>query len=527
MSAIITDQIRILNAKNFVSDVKSETKAFYSFIGLPNATEFKEDWDSNPPNPRDSFNEQNDYWDTMIALKKIIPSDVRQIIRNVSWESGSVYDMYRHDITIDNPSPQSGRTSLYSSNYYVITDEYKVYICLYNGASPENNFLGEQSRDKPTFIDLEPRAAGDDGYVWKYLYTVPPSDIIKFDSVNYVSVPSDWESVNSPYASIRENASISGQIKIVTIRDRGESLGDPNKTYVGIPIKGDGSGAEVTIVVGENSKVKEVYVSKGGSGYTFGTVDLSSSNFPSSTSPPEFDVIIPPPGGHGYDIYRELGSTNVLVYSRIENNTQNPDFITGNQIARVGIVENPLKINSEDLLTDPNVSSVYALRLIGPSGNTDLYRTTTFERDSTITQTVGTGITAIGRVISYDNQTGILKYWQDRRLCGFNTDGSKNTNPTYGFQLNRFSSEVSGSGSLNVIGGSNVLQIDTTIGTLENPQTQITINSVQYQLGQAFIEGVSLPEVQKYSGNIIYVDNRPSITRSQNQKEDIKVVLQF
>ena len=35
------------------------------------------------------------------------------------------------------------------------------------------------------------------------------------------------------------------------------------------------------------------------------------------------------------------------------------------------------------------------------------------------------------------------------------------------------------------------------------------------------------PEVKKYSGDIIYVDNRPSITRSTNQKEDIKVILQF
>ena len=30
-----------------------------------------------------------------------------------------------------------------------------------------------------------------------------------------------------------------------------------------------------------------------------------------------------------------------LLYSRIENDNENPDFITGNQIARVGVVENP------------------------------------------------------------------------------------------------------------------------------------------------------------------------------------------
>ena len=49
----------------------------------------------------------------------------------------------------------------------------------------------------------------------------------------------------------------------------------------------------------------------------------------------------------------------------------------------------------------------------------------------------------------------------------------------------------------------------------------------QYYLGQEFTNGVANAEVKKYSGNIIYVDNRPSITRSTNQKEDIKVILQF
>ena len=42
-----------------------------------------------------------------------------------------------------------------------------------------------------------------------------------------------------------------------------------------------------------------------------------------------------------------------------------------------------------------------------------------------------------------------------------------------------------------------------------------------------FVTGVAAPEVKQHSGNIIYVDNRPSITRSSNQKEDIKVILQF
>ena len=76
MAAIITDQIRILNAKNFVSGVTSSANAYYSFIGLPNPNDYQSDWDTTPPSPKDNFTEENDYWDTMVALKKINSSDV-------------------------------------------------------------------------------------------------------------------------------------------------------------------------------------------------------------------------------------------------------------------------------------------------------------------------------------------------------------------------------------------------------------------------------------------------------------------
>ena len=44
MAAIITDQIRLLNASNFVAGVTSTTNAYYSFIGLPNPTDVDSDW---------------------------------------------------------------------------------------------------------------------------------------------------------------------------------------------------------------------------------------------------------------------------------------------------------------------------------------------------------------------------------------------------------------------------------------------------------------------------------------------------
>ena len=53
------------------------------------------------------------------------------------------------------------------------------------------------------------------------------------------------------------------------------------------------------------------------------------------------------------------------------------------------------------------------------------------------------------------------------------------------------------------------------------------INNRTYYLGQNFVSGVAQPEIKKYSGEVVYVDNRPSITRSSSQKEDLKIILQF
>jgi len=520
MSAIITDQLRILNAKNFVSLATSSVSSLYSFVGLPNATDYDANWNITPPAPKDCFDEENGYWDTMIALKKIKPDDVKQVIRKITWSSGTTYDMYRHDISRTNPSYPSGALSLYSSNYYVVNQDYKVYICLQNGTTPETP-EGSPSLDEPTFVDLEPRAAGSsgDGYIWKYLYTIKPSDIVKFDSINFMPVPKDWET-NSENSAVRLNASQpNGQLKIVTIKNRGVGLGTANRTYTRVPIKGDGTGAEATIIINNDSKVDSITISNGGSGYTYGTVDLVGGNVPTGSTSPLFNVIIPPKGGHGADIYRELGAYSVLVYSRIENDNQNPDFIIGNQIARVGLVQNPESYNSTSLLSLEKASAVNALKLTG-SG----YDTAIFTADSTITQTIGTGVTAVGRVVSYDKETGVLKYWQDRTLVGFAYTAGvpQNTSPTYGLQLVGFTTSFSTGGNLTISGGSVSLSIDISFTGLTT-----SINNKTYYLGQNFNNGISNPEVKKYSGNIIYVDNRPSITRSSNQKEDIKVILQF
>ena len=526
MAAIITDQIRILNAKNFVAGVSTSTNSYYAFVGLPNPTAYQSDWDSNPPAPVDNFDNMNDFHDTMLAVKRVTAADVKQIVPKLNWNSGTTYDYYRHDYSISNAPPNSGGTSLYTANYFVVNSDFRVYICLQNGTTPETPD-GKPSLDEPTFTDLEPRTPGTsgDGYIWKYLYSIKPADLIKFDSTDFMPVPADWGSDASD-AAVKNNAT-DGGIKIVVVKDRGTGIGTANQTYTRVPIKGDGFNAECTVVVNNDAQIESVTVSNEGFGYTYGNVDLAAGSVPTPTSQPTLDVIIPPPGGHGADIYRELGATNALMYARIENDAENPDFITGNQVARIGILENPKAFNSNEILTLDKASAAYALRLSGTG-----YSSVTFTADDYVRQTVATGSTAVGRVISYDQTTGVLKYWQDRTIAGFATAGSSGIStaltPTHldlnvpSYNTTRFTSEPAAGGSVTIVGGSSNLSISTSFSGLST-----TLNNRTYYLGQSFTKGVSNPEIDKYSGNMIYVDHRPSITRSSNQKEDIKIILQF
>jgi hypothetical protein len=518
MSAIISDQFRIMNAETFTKSlvgVGNTFNTYYTFIGQPNALNSQANgstsWGEGLP-PLDGFREENEIKETIISMKKVTTSDVRRMVRKKTWESGSTYEMYRHDYTIYNLSPITNSPSLYDTNYYVINEDLRVYICLQNGTDPENP-KGKPSVDQPDFVDLEPRPAGTsgDGYIWKYLYTIKPSEIVKFDSIEFIPVPENWGTVGDSIST--KNNAINGKVQILTITNRGSGYAPFSDTFTNIPILGDGSGGKATIVIDSFGKVSDAYVTDGGTGYTKGIIQFEPGipgipdELVNTGTIAKFDVIIPPKGGHGYDIYRELGAYRVLVYSRYNTDETNPDTIIGNDFARIGIIKNPTKTTSDvEPLDIAEVSALKALKLTGVA--TTL---TTYAVDSTITQTVSTGTIAIGFVASWNNVTGVLKYYQP---VGLATVG-------VGYKINNFSS----TGSSLVINGAasgTPLSIDTSFTGIST-----VINSRTYQLGSNFVAGIASAEYNKKSGEIIYIDNRPPIPRSASQKEDIKIVLEF
>ena len=411
MSSIVTDQFRILNSENFVESVENSSNSYYVFVGLPNATQTgfgrTSDWNTNVPNPIDNFSYQAHTSDVMLYGKKVSSSTTRRIIRRVDWARGTKYEMYRNDYSLTTPSPITASSRLYDANYYVMNSQYKIYICIDNGSSGINT-NGNASQDEPTFTDLEPSKAGDsgDGYVWKYIYTVNPSDIVKFDSTEYITLPSDWDTSTDPQIqSVRENGNSDineNQIKKVYIDRQGSNYS--NGLGQEVNILGDGTGGKVLIDV-VNGKITNATVSSGGKGYTYGMVDLGSINTNSSSNFAKLIPIIPPSKGHGYDIYKELGADKVLLYARFDDSTK--DFPTDTKFAQVGVVKNPTSIGSTTLYTGSQFSSVYALKFSTTSGTPAI--------GDKIQQSVTGGI-AYGWVSSYDTETKVMKYVQDRSL---------------------------------------------------------------------------------------------------------------
>ena len=511
MSAIISDQFRILNAETFVSSLISGQNRAYSFIGQPNATNPEvgigiTSWGFGPA-PLDTLDQENKIKETIIALKKITSADVRLAIKKNIWKSGQIYEMYRHDYSIYNPSPQTNASSLYESNYYIINENYRVYICISNGTNTENS-LGRQSLDQPDFIDLEPRHAGSsgDGYIWKYLYTIKPSDALKFDTSSYIPLPESWGETGTESSSIKSNA-VNGKIESIVVKYKGAGYKE-SSSFSGIPILGDGSNGTATILTNSFGEVSDVIVTDGGSNYTKGVIRFAYGEpgipldfISADGTVAEFDVIIPPKGGHGYDIYKELGGYRVLIYSRFETDLSNPDVIVGNDFATVGIINNPTVTN------DLNYAS--ALKGIKLTNSNAVYTA-----DDKITQTIGVGKTAVGYVASWNNDTKILRYYQ--------TSGA--ATKLVGYKIYNFTSLPETGGNLVINNPSGVdLSIDTTF-----KGNTITINnSKTYNLGSNYTSGISSSEYTSGSGDIIYIDNRQPILRSLSQKEDIKIILEF
>jgi hypothetical protein len=194
----ITSTLNVQAAESFVQSVQ-ENAAYYVFAAkhTPFGVGQGGGSDEIPPVPEDTVVSSIQVYNDMIFGKKIKNDSVINMIKRYEWIENNVYDMYR-----DND------TDLASKQFYVVIDdsvELNVYKCLFN-----NN--GAKSTQKPFGKDNTPIEFPQDGYIWKYMFTVDQFNIRKFATSEYVPVTPNEEVANS---------AVTGSIEIITVDNNG------------------------------------------------------------------------------------------------------------------------------------------------------------------------------------------------------------------------------------------------------------------------------------------------------------------
>lgn len=239
------------NANSFYEDVVSPLNSFFIFAANQD--------DNNLP----SANVATDgidatFFRNALFGQRISAADIAIMAKRNNWTINTVYDQY------DN----SNSNLVANSNYYVITDDRNVYKCI-------SNNKGANSTQKPTSTIVESNFQTQDGYVWKYLFTVSSANNAKFSyNNNYFPV--------EPNASVTA-AAIRGTVDHIEVTNAGagyihyntgtlQALVDSNTVVVAssannitnsyvnssIYIKGSFGGDQVRKITGYNGTTKTV-----------------------------------------------------------------------------------------------------------------------------------------------------------------------------------------------------------------------------------------------------------------------------
>lgn len=513
MPGVVTRRFRTHNAAQF-KEAFDETAytTMYVYLARPAA------WtdENSPPTPTDNIRTTYfDSWRDMIALKRVTSSDVSYVIPRYNWTSGTIYAAY---------DDTTAASTLFSSQFYVMTTDYNVYKCLSNNS-------GAASTSKPTGTGTSIITTAD-GYQWKFMYNISAADALKFVTTSYIPVKTISANDSSFQWDVQQAAS-NGAIEIVKITSSGTGYltangtiaTTPNSTivtlssgggvsstdniyngsslyissglgsgqirtivdYTGstrtvkvspawsitpntasrfhigptLTFRGDGTGAKAYANVASGSVAKINMISVGSQFSKANvTITANSSHGTGAAARP----VLAPLGGHGDNPVDELGGFNVMLNVKMTGAESNT-FPVENDFRTIGVVRDPKYANG-DIATTTVIDQTLKITVNTKSG--------TFTNDDFVY-----GANGSGRIVLFSNT---------------NSTGSNGT-----FRL----TNINGS---------------FTIG-----QT-LTANTGG---GTAKIIGVTQKTLKPYTGDVIYVENRSVVTRAEDQIEDIKLVVKF
>ena len=471
MPAIVTNKFRLNNAEQFYESFSEANTAYYLFVGRPQpwttTTPYGGGSDSAPPTPLDNVDDEFMYFRDMQAAKRIASSDIQYAIPRHTWTSATVYDYYRGDYGAQWSSTASDivKTVNAGTNLWASTTLFYVITSLNNVYKCMWNNGGAASTVEPTGTSNSELTTAD-SYVWKYMYTLTTAQVSDFLTADFMPVATD--------ATVSA-AAVDGAIRHYKIERAGS--GYTNNTYTSVAINGDGASAVVTVIVAGGA-VTSVTSTAAGTGYTFATCDVDAiSGIGTPSTSAIITPIIGPKGGQGFNAIDELGGFYVMTNTSIASTEGSGDFVVDQDFRRVGVVLNPNNYNG----TPATASTLSALKSMTFAASPT---PGTFVHDEIIT---GGTSDAKGKVVHWDSTNRILKYIQTQ-WTGVETAGSDKN------KLTAFAS------------GEVVTGAGAATGT---------------------ISALTTPEIDYYSGTVIYAEDRSPITRATDQTENVKLIVEF
>ena len=496
MAAIITSKFRLDTTDKFVASLADNQ--FYMALGRPNA------WtdDTSPTTPYENDYTNNTLWENMVAMKRVDATDIIHSSPRNLWVSGTTYAEY-----------DDQDTNIESKVYFVISDNNNVYMCLKAG--------GGTSTVNPDVIGVQTsgvHATGSDGYVWKYMYTIPTADVSKFLTSSFIPVRriksspvagSDTALVNQ--WSVQTNA-IDGAIYNLKITAGGSG-------YTSTPtltIAGDGTGATATATL-TSGVITGITITAPGSGYTHATVAVSTSGGSGGTLRP----VIGPAGGFGYDPTNDLRSHYVTI-NKAFTGDESGSIIDANDFRQIAIIKNPIEeANDSATLSTAGsmvVGNFYKILTLGTS--TAAHWTTAGASDNTVdavfkaiaTTSSGSGtIAQVAEANAYNTCKTLTvagnAFTVDQIIEGTATGAKGLVVEHTGGVISYIQNEATGFGTFNHA-TDNVRVFGTSVAG-----TDVTAQGV--------------PLINHHSGDVMFVENKTATTRATDQVETVRLVIAF
>jgi hypothetical protein len=238
--AISLNALRRSAANAFLQSIYTKASRYYFYFSQ--TTEF----DVGSPIEAPTLDYENKTRNNTFAAKEVLPSDACYVIPRVDHVSGTVY------------VPYSTLTGL--GSYVYNSTNFSIYLCVKAGVG--------NSTIEPQHTSLNPATLGD-GYVWRYIYTIPLALRDRF-------LTAEWIPVSNV---LTESFFSNGGIDSVSIIDAGEGY-DANSTSIVVTgSSGQGHGAVIEPVVADG-KIVSAIIHEPGYGYISPTVTILS---PSAT----------------------------------------------------------------------------------------------------------------------------------------------------------------------------------------------------------------------------------------------------